>query len=56
MIHIVSFPDVERSKINEEKMAELKNGSFELKELLPGNTAASDDEDEEFELNVHGQR
>ena len=56
MIQIVSFPDVESSKINEEKMAELKNGSFELKELLPGNTAASDDEDEEFELNVHGQR
>ena len=37
-------------------MTELKNGSIELKELLPGNTAPSDDEDDEFELNVHGQR
>ena len=55
-IIIVSFSDVESSKINEEKMAELKNGGIELKELLPSNTAASDDEDEEFELNVHGQR
>jgi len=36
-------------------MTELKNGGIELKELLPGNAAASDEE-EEFEVNVHGQR
>lgn len=37
-------------------MMELKNGSIELKELLPRDAAASDDEEEEFEVNVHGQR
>ena len=56
--HIVPlfFSDTEISKLNEQKITELGNGSIELKELLSGNTAASDDEDEEFELNVHTKR
>ena len=38
-------------------MVELKSGSAELKELLSGNDAAeSDDVDEEFEIDVYGQR
>ena len=38
-------------------MVELKSGSNELKELLSGNDAAeNDDVDEEFEINVYGQR
>ena len=38
-------------------MAELKSGSTELKELLSGNDAAENgDVDEEFEINVYGQR
>jgi len=56
-VHVVTKAtrDADNSKISEQKMTELKNGGIELKELLPGNAAASDDE-EEFEVNVHGQR
>ena len=45
------------SKLNGQQMVELKSGSTELKELLSGNDAAeNDDVDEEFEINVYGQR
>ena len=41
-------------------MKELKNGSIELKGLLPGDSEIPEDEyedeDDEFELNVHSQR
>ena len=49
--------DSDSSKLNGQQMVELKRGSTELKELLSGNDAAeNDDVDEEFEINVYGQR
>ena len=49
--------DSDSSKLNGQQMVELKSGSTELKELLSGNDAAeNDDVDEEFEINVYGQR
>ena len=49
--------DSDNSKLNGQQMVELKSGSTELKELLSGNDAAeNDDVDEEFEINVYGQR
>ena len=51
--------DTDNSKFNQQKDAELKNDSIELKGLLPtGNSAMLEDEDEEleYELNVQGQR
>ena len=49
--------DSDSSKLDRQQMVELKNGSTELKELLSGNDAAeNDDVDEEFEINVYGQR
>ena len=39
-----------------QSIQELSNGDIELKELLPDNSALpEDEEDEEFELTVHGQ-
>lgn len=57
-VHVVTkaTKDADSSKLNHQKISELGNGSIELKELLPGNTAVSDDEDEEYELNVHAKR
>ena len=49
--------DSDSSKLDRQQMVELKSGSAELKELLSGNDAAeNDDVDEEFEINVYGQR
>ena len=49
--------DSDSSKLDRQQMVELKSGSTELKELLSGNDAAeNDDVDEEFEINVYGQR
>lgn len=49
--------DSDSSKLNGQQMVELKRGSTELKELLSGNDAVeNDDVDEEFEINVYGQR
>lgn len=38
------------------KVKEMTNGGIELKELLKEYTAASDYEDDEFELNIYGKR
>lgn len=38
------------------KVTEMTNGEIELKELLKEYTAASDCEDDEFELNIYGKR
>lgn len=38
------------------KGTELTNDGIELKELLKEYTAASDYEDDEFELNIYGKR
>ena len=51
--------DTEHSKLSKLREEELNiNGDIELKGLLPGDSEkpGSDDENEEFELNVHGQR
>lgn len=58
-VHVVTKAtrDSDSSKLDRQQMVELKSGSTELKELLSGNDAAeSDDVDEEFEINVYGQR
>lgn len=57
-VHVVTKAtrDTDSSKLNEQKMTDMKNGSNELKELLRESAAASDDEEEEFEVNVHSQR
>jgi len=40
-----------------QSIQELSNGDIELKGLLPDNSALlEDEEDEEFELTVHGQK
>lgn len=52
------FSDVDNSKFNQHKVEELMNGGIELKGLLPGNSMMPEDEEDdlEFELNVHGHR
>ena len=48
-----SFSDPDNSI---QSVEQLSNGDIELKGLLPDNSALpEDDEDEEFELTVHGQ-
>ncbi len=52
------FSDADNSKVNQHKVEELMNGGIELKGLLPGDSMMPEDEDDdlEFELNVHGPR
>ena len=53
------FSQFSLSPSDADRDAEIKdmtNGGLELRELLTENTAPSDFEDEEFELNVYGKR
>ncbi|XP_078367610.1 solute carrier family 35 member C2-like [Oculina patagonica] len=59
-VHVVikATKDADNSKFNQHKVEELMNGGIELKGLLPGDSMMPEDEDDdlEFELNVHGPR
>ena len=56
---LIFFSDSENLKLSKQKIEELKlNGDIELKGLLLSDQEklGSDDDNEEYELNVHGQR
>lgn len=56
---LIFFSDSENLKLSKQKIEELKlNGDIELKGLLLADQEklGSDDDNEEYELNVHGQR
>lgn len=56
---LIFFSDSENLKLSKQKIEELMlNGDIELKGLLLADQEklGSDDDNEEYELNVHGQR